>query len=113
MRWTPYTLLPAVYTVTSLDEMDTVYCVNLAYDTNSHVVCRIRNWHLDSVDGVNAVSESSLACGAGATGVMSVAASATGCTVEASEADTAGSSTASVVLTVTLGSVVTATVSLK
>ncbi|DBA74581.1 TPA: hypothetical protein ACH3X2_009453 [Trebouxia sp. C0005] len=66
----------------------------------------VRNWHLDSLDGVNAatpniVSGSGLSCGSGLTGVLSVVGSVTGtgCTVQVDTTDTAGSSTASVTLT--------------
>ncbi len=69
------------------------------------MLCRVRNWHVDSLDGVNAatsdlVSGSGFACGSGLTGVLSVVASTgTGCTVQVDKTDTAGSSTASVTLT--------------
>jgi len=69
------------------------------------ILCRVRNWHLDSLDGVNAatsdiVSGSGFACGSGRTGVLSVVATTgTGCTVQVDKTDTAGSSTASVTLT--------------
>ncbi len=70
------------------------------------MLCRVRNWHLDSLDGVNAatsniISGSGFSCGSGLTGILSVVGSTTGtgCTVQVDKTDTAGSSTASVTLT--------------
>ena len=59
---------------------------------------RIRNWHLDSTDGKNAILGLGCAAGVGTT-VMSAALGTTGCTVQVDTTNTAGSSTAYVTLT--------------
>lgn len=59
---------------------------------------RIRNWHLDSTDGENAILGLACAAGVGTT-VMSAALGTTGCIVQVDTTNTAGSSTAYVTLT--------------
>lgn len=72
------------------------------------VVCRIRNWRLDSLDGVNAVACTGIHSACGATfefgtptdNSVSVIGAANGCQVLAQQSASAGSSTLSVPLSV-------------
>ena len=85
-------------------------------------VCRIRNWRSDSLDGANAVTcndavsicgpDVSFACGNGVANVMSVVGARTGCQVQGILTATAGSSTASVALTLGTQSAAVGTISL-
>lgn len=65
------------------------------------VECSIRNWRLDTSDGVNAASLPGIGfnCGSGVTSTFSVVTVASGCRVQAPQTATAGSSTASVTIT--------------
>ena len=78
-----------------------------AGDSLGHVICRIRNWRLDRLDGANAVTcgttpacSGTFSWGNPSDNSVSVIGAATGVQVTAGQAASAGSSTLSVPLSV-------------